>query len=124
MRNCNPLAFFKDSKYVRHQNQIFLLMMIMGCSSLRLKQTYFLKSTDTRNIPATNFLTSVGESCPISRTVLEVMTKLFACYAIFQETVCDNGLRISLPSHTRHFVSGDHLWMFITKLKTLLSSTH
>ena len=94
-------------------------MMIMGCSSLRLKQTYFLKSTDTRNIPATNFLTSVGESCPISRTVLEVMTKLFACYAIFQETVCDNGLRISLPSHTRHFVSGDHLWMFITKLKTL-----
>ena len=52
------------------------------------------------------------------------MTKLFACYAIFQETVCDNGLRISLPSHTRHFASGDHLWMFITKLTTLLSSTH
>lgn len=76
---------------------------------IETKTDLFFKSTDTRNIPATNFLTSVGESCPISRTVLEVMTKLFACYAIFQETVCDNGLRISLSSHTRHFVSGDHL---------------
>ena len=97
-------------------------MMIMRCSRSRVKLGLIFKIHRHYKHPGNKFSISVRGSCPISNTALEVITKLFALLCYFKESGCDDGLGISLPCHTRCSVSGDHLWMFITKLTKVLSS--
>lgn len=92
-----PWLYFKDSKHVRHQNQISLLMMIMRCSRSRVKLGLILKIHRHYKHPSNKFSISVRGSCPISSTALEVITKLFALLCYFKESGCDDGLGICHP---------------------------
>lgn len=112
--------YFKDSKYVRHQNQIFLLMMIMRCSRLGVKLGLILKPTDTKNILAIN-----SSPCFCLQKLSQFQYNFRSyhhCCASFKKPGCGDDLVIFLTSHTRSFFSGGHLWMFIRNLTIQISS--
>lgn len=77
-RNKILWLYFIDSKYGRHQNQIFLLMMVMRCSKLGIILGLILKLTDTKIIPAVTSSSFCCRCCLGSHLILEVPTKSFA----------------------------------------------